>query len=409
MKKHLQRFAAFLIVILVVAACAAPFGTGETQSSDQVATAAAMTLQALAPETAELPINAPEASADLLPRRLYFLGNDNQAITQVYRMERDGKTKTQLTSESMNVTDYDVSLTDGSIAYVVSNQLLLANADGSNRRVLVDGGSSPDLHGFYSPVFSPEGQILAYAHGGLNLYDLSTDMNRLVIPDHPTDGSLPLETYAPEVYSPDGTKLLITVGHPPDSPSTAAIYSPATQVLMQFAGTEESLTCCNFYGGAEWLADSSGFYAVASQSDSSYRFGVMWKVGANSGAVETLNRAVAEDGTINLPYKPYLAPDGQLYFFFGAYTNSSGFFDAPVLELVRSAPDRVTDHTVLRGENFVLMDEALWAPDASFVIVATAPARNWNQAGGVVELYYTDGQKSKVWLAPFGKQMKWGP
>ena len=409
MEKHLQRFAAFLIVILAVAACASPFGPGEDQPSyDQVATVAAMTLQALSTEAADVPTNVPAASASLLPHRLYFLGNDSQAITQVYRMERDGKTKTQLTSESMNVTDYDVSLTDGSIAYVVSNQLLLANADGSNRHVLIDGGSSPDLHGFYNPVFSPEGQILAYAHGGLNLYDLSTGMNRLVIPDHLTDGSLPLETYAPEIYSPDGTKLLITVGHPPDSPSTAAIYSPATQVLMQFAGTEESLTCCNFYGGAEWLADSSGFYAVASQSDSSYRFGVMWKVGANSGAVETLNRAVAEDGTINLPYKPYLAPDGQLYFFFGDYTNSSGFFDAPVLELVRSAPNRVTDRTVLRGENFVLMNEALWAPDASFVVVATAPLRNWDQ-GGVLELYYTDGQKSKVWLAPFGKQMKWGP
>jgi hypothetical protein len=402
MEKHLQRFAAFLIVILAVGACASPFGPGEDQPSyDQVATVAAMTLQALAPESADVPATVPEASTNLLPHRLYFLGNDNQAITQVYRMERDGKTKTQLTFEPVSVDDYDISPADGNIVYVANNQLLWANADGSNRHVLVDGGTQP--------VFSPEGQILAYAHGGLNLYDLSTGMNWLVIPDHPTDGSLPLETYAPEIYSPDATKLLITVGHPPDSPSTAAIYSPATQVLMQFAGTEESLTCCNFYGGAEWLADSSGFYAVASQSDSSYRFGVMWKVGANSGAVETLNRAVEEDGTINLPYKPYLAPDGQLYFFFGGYTNSSGFFDAPVLELVRSAPDRVTNRTVLRNENFILMNEALWAPDASFVIVASAPARNWDQAGGVVELYYTDGQKSKVWLAPFGKQMKWGP
>lgn len=401
MKKHLQRLAAFLVVIVALAACAAPFGTGEPQSSNQVATVLAMTLQALAPGTAGAPANMPEISTSLLPNSLYFLGNDNQAVTQIYRLERDGKTKTQLTFEPVNVEDYDISPADGNIVYVTNNQLLWVNADGSNRHVLVDGGTQP--------VFSPDGQILAYAHGGLNLYDLSTGMTSLVIADHPSDGSLPLETYAPEIYSPDGTKLLITVGYPPDSPSTAAIYSPANQVLMQFAGTEESLTCCNFYGGAEWSADSSSFYAVASQYDSSYRFGVLWKVDANSGAVTTLNRAVAEDGTINLPYKPYLAPDGQLYFFFGAYGNASGFFDAPMLELVHSAPDRVMDHTVLRGENFVLMNEALWAPDASFVIVATAPARNWNQDGGVLELYYIDGQKSKVWLAPFGRQMKWGP
>jgi hypothetical protein len=117
----------------------------------------------------------------------------------------------------------------------------------------------------------------------------------------------------------------------------------------------------------------------------------------------------AGSGTINLPTAPYLAPDGQLYFFFGTYEAASGFFDAPVLQLVRAAPDGVTGRTVLRNENFRMMEEALWAPDASFVIVATAPERSWDQAGGVLELYAIDGQKSPVWLASFGQQMKWGP
>ena len=115
------------------------------------------------------------------------------------------------------------------------------------------------------------------------------------------------------------------------------------------------------------------------------------------------------NGTANLPKEPYLAPDGQLYFFFGTYQADSGFWDAPVLELVRAAPDGVTERTVLRDENFVLMREALWAPDASFVVVSTWPARNWNQDGGVLELYYTGAQKSAVWLAPLGYQMRWGP
>ena len=114
------------------------------------------------------------------------------------------------------------------------------------------------------------------------------------------------------------------------------------------------------------------------------------------------------DGIVNLPEEPYLAPDGQLYYFFGTYRVDSGYFDAPEVKLVRSAPDGLTNRTVLRNENFVLMNEALWAPDASFVIVATEPMRNWTQGGGILELYYADGQKNKVWLAPFGKQMKWG-
>jgi hypothetical protein len=55
------------------------------------------------------------------------------------------------------------------------------------------------------------------------------------------------------------------------------------------------------------------------------------------------------------------------------------------------------------------MDQALWASDASFVIVATILGRDWNLDGGVLELYYTNGQKDPVWLAPFGREMKWGP
>jgi WD40 repeat protein len=392
MKKSLQRPAAFLGVMIALAACAAPFDTGETQSSDQVATAAAMTLQALAPQ-------AGSTLTPLLPRRLYFLGKDNQSISQIYRLERDGKTKIQLTSEPVNVDRYDLSPADGSIVYVTNHQLAGINADGSNRHILADGGDHP--------VFSPDGKALAYAREGLNLYDFSSGVNSLLIPDHPNDGSLPPETYAPDSFSPDGTRLLVTIGHPPDSPSTAAIYTLATKVLAQFGGTNQALTCCNFYGGAQWTADSLSFYSVASQIDSSYKFGELWRVDAVSASVTTM--LSMGEGMINLPEEPYLAPDGLLYFFLGSYPVDSGFFDAPVLQLVRSAPNGVTGRTTLRSENLVMMNEALWAPDASFVIVVTDPMRNWDQGGGVLELYPTNGQKGRVWLAPFGTQMKWGP
>ena len=392
MKKLWQRLAAFLGILVALVACAAPFGTGETQSSDQVATAAAMTLQALAPETTN-------TSTPLFPHRLYFLGHDNQGLSQIYCLERDGKTITQLTFESADVDDYDISAAHGSIVYVANHQLLWINADGSNRHLFVDGGGDP--------VFSPDGKRLAYTRGGLYLYDFSTGANTLAIPDHPNDGSMPPETYAPDIFSPDGTKLLVTVGHPPDSPSTAAIYTLATTVLAQFGGENQALTCCNFYGGPEWTADSSSFYTVASQIDSSYKFGELWRVDTASAAVTTM--LSMGEGTINLPKEPYLAPDGLLYFFLGSYPVDSGFFDAPVLQLIRSSPNGVTGRTVLRTENFVMMNEALWAPDASFVIVATDPMRNWDQGGGVLELYPANGQKNKVWLAPFGKQMKWGP
>jgi hypothetical protein len=111
---------------------------------------------------------------------------------------------------------------------------------------------------------------------------------------------------------------------------------------------------------------------------------------------------------LNLPKELFAASDGHLYYFLGTYSMDAGYFDAPALQLVRSESDGVTDRTVLREENFALMNEALWAPDASFVIVAAALERTWER-GGVLELYPTDRLQAPIWLAPRGEKMKWGP
>lgn len=420
MKKYLRLFATFFVLIVVAVACAAPIRTDETQSSDQVATIVAMTFQALAPEIAVAPTNTPEAptsvpevSTSLLPRSLYFLNNDISGFSQVFRMERDGRTKTQLTFEPESVVDYSVSLADGTIAYVANNQLLLTNADGSNRRILVDGGPREANNPWVtSAVFSPDGKTLAYGHNGLNLYDLATGTSSLVIEDQLEAPQLlngiEQSTYWPERYSPDGTKLLINLGY--FEGTTAAIYDPASKDLVRF--TKKDGNPLSHYGLVDWSGwseDSSSVYAAVPIRQSAYRSGEIWWVDTATGAVTTLLPFDAEDGTMRFPDKPYLAPDGQLYYFYGTYSVDSGFFEPPVLELVRSAPDGVTNRTVLRDENFRLMNEALWAPDASFVIVATLPERSWNLSGGVLELYPTNGQKARVWLAPYGGQMKWGP
>lgn len=400
-----------VMLAIVIGACASPApSVTQSSSSDQVATIVAMTMQAIAPETAESPTGEPGASTDLLPHGLYFLAGDSQSINQIYRMERDGKTKTQLTFEPADVDDYDVSPADGMIAYEVSNQLVLANADGSNRRVLVPG-ADPDIGDVYHPAFSPDGQTLAYGQNGLNLYDLSTGESKLVIENQygeplPNGARLPIEIYMPERYSPDGRKLLVALGHWEVLPSHA-VYDPETNALVRYKEVEDYIYCCSFHGGPVWSPDSTSFYGVASVHDTVYQSGELWKVDAGSGA---LTRSVkAGDGIMNLPRELYAAPDGRLYFFLGTYGADSGYFDAPVLELVRSGPDGVAGRTVLRRENFVLMKQALWAPDASFVIVVSSVGRNWDQESGVLELYYTDAQNKTVWLASSGQQLRWGP
>jgi hypothetical protein len=105
----------------------------------------------------------------------------------------------------------------------------------------------------------------------------------------------------------------------------------------------------------------------------------LWRVDAANGQVTTLFTSNYETASFNYANAPYLAPDGQLYYFFLA-TNSEIMMRAP-LQLVRSAPDGVTARTALRTDTFELMNEALWAPDASFVVVAFAPIQDVHFGG----------------------------
>ncbi|MCI0553332.1 MAG: hypothetical protein L0287_20475 [Anaerolineae bacterium] len=413
MNRRFRLFYILIILTIVIAACNSPVTNVATQpsSSDQVATVVAMTLQAITPETAGEETPEPETPTDgLLPHTFYYLGTDDAGITQVFRLEKDGKTQKQLTSEPVDVKDYDVSLADGSVVYVANNQLLLVNADGSDRHMLVDGGAvdpnNPILNSVSNPVFSPNGQTIAYSHKGLNLYAVSTGVSNLVLEKQivdPISGiPRPGELYWPRKYSPDGAKLLITVGIPNSDAISDAIYYPATNSLVMPNSDDVFFICC---GKGEWTLDSLSFHA-GSSTVGMWGSG-LWKVDASSGRVTTLIPGDAGGGSFNLADEPYLAPDGQLYFFFANASSPDGMVQRAPLQLVRSAPDGVTGRTILRPDTFELMSEALWSPDASFVVVAFAPNPDIGQ-GEHTEIVYLDGRPN-VALNVLARQLKWGP
>jgi hypothetical protein len=301
-------------------------------------------------------------------------------------------------------------MTDGSVVYVANNQLLFINADGSGRRMLVDGGpvdpNQPFITSLTSPVFSPNGDTIAYSHKGLVLYAVSTGVSNVVLQNLVTDpitgATVPGEMYIPQKYSPDGTKLLLTVAIPNSDGIYSGIYYPAANSLVRLSGGDGARRCCSEQA---WTSDSSALY-VGISSVGFFASG-LWKLDPATGNSTTLLPMEAGDSAYNLAAFPYPAPDGNLYFFYNTAISSDGNVNNAPLQIVRTAPDGVTSLAVLRPETFTSFNEALWAPDASFVIVAKAPA-DTIYAGGVLELYYTDSTKSMISLLPFGQQLKWG-
>src|SRR5215211_1240457 len=236
MNKRFRFLSSFLVLATAMLACALPLGGAPTASPDVVSTVVALTLQALTPET---PVG-------LLPHDLYFLGKDNAGLAQVFRIERDAKTQHQVTFEPSDVGNYDVSLVDGSVVYVANNQILLVNADGSGRRVLVEGGAvdpnNPLENSVRNPIFSPDAQTIAYGYKGLNLYTVSTGVSKLVLEkpviDPITGAPRQGELYWPQKYSPDGTKLLITAAIPNSDGAVEMAYSPGTNSTVRFNSTD---------------------------------------------------------------------------------------------------------------------------------------------------------------------------
>jgi hypothetical protein len=130
-------------------------------------------------------------------------------------------------------------------------------------------------------------------------------------------------------------------------------------------------------------------------------------VDAATGQVTTLIPGDAGGGNFNLADEAYLAPDGQLYFLLATVPSPEGIITRSPLQVVRSAPDGVTGRTVLSAEKFEWLNEALWAPDASFLVVIIAPSQEIYQ-GGEAKIVYLDGRPGAP-LVPFAQRIKWGP
>jgi hypothetical protein len=239
----------FLALLLVLAACETSTPTGRvptplpanptslaTQPPAASPTSLATQLPAASPTSAPTPAGLPtivptKQASQPLPRALLYI----DARQQLARLQPDGSI-TELTNEPGNLIDFDVSPTDGSLAYLVidSSQqttLMRAAPDGSKALPLARGI-------LRSPVFRPDGRqasiavVLASAKVGdqqldPGVWSLPLDggpaqaLVRSTDPISATDGTLtPGIRYAPLEWSPDSSTLLLltTPNYGPDAP-----------------------------------------------------------------------------------------------------------------------------------------------------------------------------------------------
>jgi hypothetical protein len=368
--------AALITLSIFLTACNGIFEIGIEHSSDGSATNDAGTLTSIPPEVVSPNLTAtytPEPVA-VLPSDLYYSARDPNGKFQVFRLGRDGKTITQITFEktdptsvdpglaSLDLTNFDISPIDGTIVYCSNNELVSMDANGANRSVLVKDINSKAID---SPVWSPDGQSIAYRYDwkDIYLYSISTGKSALLL------AAGDIDAYGPVLFSPDGKKLLIY--HIIESFSAFSgltkIYDFSSGSITDIAMWADAAACD---GDLTWISPEAFFCYYHMNILQNSRSG-LWRVNANDGALETLlapSSAYSTTEQIPLVIAPRQDETGNLYYLFGdGYPIIKGGLSQPV-SLVRSDADGVTNRVALRPEKF-LVSNAIWTPDGQAVVI----------------------------------------
>ena len=421
----LRTFIALMGVVLFVLTAAAcvpalpPSSTGSNVNTVPAQTPTPAPIVSAIPALTDTPETArpqptptqPPAVPTVLPAPLYYLAPSG-ATQQIWRIETDGTTRTQITQEAAGVTDFDVSARDGSLAFLSGNALVTMDGRGNNRSVLVQGPQlAPERNESYytsevtKPRWSPDGARIAYGMNGINLIDAAGGTPTALLPNDPipAPGEPPtgsVQLYWPYNWSPDGVRMLIEVGHYGGEGSVGVLNLADNSVLS--LSSPQGYVCCV----PAWAPDSQNIF-YANPIDGIVSPG-LWRTNVTTGEGETLINGMAKDAILSVA-NAFPTADNNLYYFYAVTKAPSDPSQSVPLSMYRSQSDGVTDQTQLRTDAHVI-GEALWATDASGAVIVDVQAA---LESGVYPpqgplLYLKADGSPAVPLAAVGHLLRWG-
>jgi hypothetical protein len=381
------------------------------------------------PGATEVPTAAPTAAPTVLPTQagvalpapLYFISDrDNQ----IWRIEPDGVTVSQITHEDYDIDDFDVSPVDGSLVYVSNNALIISDAHGGARETRINGPyvDPADFKAQWeqqirSPRWRPDGVEVFFGWGGLNtIVARGEDGPNNILPASPyheeSSGrpTEPVVNYWPHSFSPNGAFLLAFKQYYPEGFSHVLVRLNSGAPPMELTN-ELGPNCCD----TAWSADSQSLY-LGSHSANAHGldFVGLWSASVDTGIYQPVVRGYtgepgqppAEGATytsINYPFEA----NGQVF----AFANIRPVTDEEMMKPDTLGLARVNHDgtaTLISDEKFQTY-ETLSAADGSGAVLADSA--NWDFSGrypiGQFRWIPIDGSPS-VDLVETGRNLRWG-
>ncbi len=302
------------------------------------------------PLTLSVKIEVLAGEVNMLPAPLFFLRGEENA-QQIWRLDADGYTLTQLTQESAGVSNFEINAVDNRLAYISNYQVVLLDPVNANRKVLVTGDENNNPS---HPVFSDDGAFLAYGLGGIRVYNLINGEDRLVLANNDIQNPTDRRIYSPRAWSPDGTKLAVTIGFW-EWMGDGIISISDGSLLSEFEYSDSSA----------WSIDSQTYFtANATEPGMMSSTPGLFSISSNPNASQ---QTLIADSFV---WWPQQATDGRLLFFQGTpdLTNFNQFN----ISLMEPASEAAGLWQVLRNNILHLPAggflEADWSPDVNFLV-----------------------------------------